>query len=116
MRSIAVIIVKVFCLGLLAVCFIPQQLEAAGKVDQSSDPERSLSASAHKDHADAGTRQEGYQLVYQVVAPHDNVNLRPTGTGFYRRANFEGESVCLRMFSKWQTGSSIQVTIAACHS
>jgi len=93
MRSIAVIIVKVFCLGLLAVCFIPQQLEAAGKVDQSSDPERSLSASADKEHADAGTRQEGYQLVYQVVAPYDNVNLRPPGTGYYRRANFEGESV-----------------------
>lgn len=93
MRSIAVIVVKVFCLGLLAVCFIPQQLDAAGKVDQSSNPERSLSASAHTDHADAGAGQEGYQLVYQVVAPHDNVNLRPSVTSYYGRANFEGESV-----------------------
>ena len=107
MRSIAVIVVKVFCLGLLSGCFIPQQLEAAGKVDQPLNSESSLSASAHKDRADAGSGQEGYQLVYQVVDPYDNMDSRLPVTGHSRRANFEEENVSqdVRQVADWVVGS-----------
>ncbi|MDD4358163.1 MAG: hypothetical protein PHN98_13065 [Smithellaceae bacterium] len=106
MHSIAAIIFKAFCLGLLAGCFIPQQLNAAGNVSQSSNTERSLSASAHGDHAHGGTGQEGYQLVYQAVASYHK-GSHPLAADHFRRANFEGEIVSqdVRLVADWVVDS-----------
>jgi hypothetical protein len=107
MHKIAVIIVKAFCLVFLTGCFTPQQLVAAGKVDQQPHPEGSLSSSAHKDRADTGSGQESYQLVYQVVAPYDNIGSQSLTTEHFSRANFEGESVSqdVRQVADWIVGS-----------
>lgn len=105
-RSIAVIIVKGFCLGLLACGFTPQQVAATGNVAQLSNPSRSLSASAHEGTAGAGIRREVSQLVYQAVAPY-SIETQPLAGHHPTRANFEGESVSLdaRHVADWVVDS-----------
>ena len=106
MRSISTIIIKGFCLGLLAGGLTPQQLAATDNVAQSSNPSKSLSASAHEGTAGTGTGQEGYQLVYQVVAPY-NIDSYPLAADHPRRADFEGESVSpdVRHVADWVVDS-----------
>ena len=106
MRSIAAIIIKGFCLGLLAGGFTPQQSAAMDNVAQSANPRRSLSASAHESTAVTRTGQEGYQLVYQVVAPH-NIDSQGPAADHPRQANFEGESVSqdVRHVADWVVDS-----------
>ena len=71
-RSLAAIITKGLCLGLLAVSFTPHQVAAADNAAQLSNPSRSLSA-----HEVAATRLT--IETQPVVAPHP------------KRANFERE-------------------------
>jgi len=70
--SLAAIITKGFCLGLLAVSFIPHQVAAEGSPTQLSNPSFSLSA---REVTTASLTIE----TQPVVAPHP------------KRANFEGE-------------------------
>ncbi|PKN95809.1 MAG: hypothetical protein CVU43_23950 [Chloroflexi bacterium HGW-Chloroflexi-5] len=92
MRSIAVIIIKGFCLGLLAGVFTPQQVAATGNVAQLSNPSRSSSASEHERTAGAGIGQEVSQLVYQAAPPY-TIETQLVAADHPKRADFEGESV-----------------------
>ncbi|MHB8139078.1 MAG: hypothetical protein ACYDGO_11930 [Smithellaceae bacterium] len=92
MRSIVVIIAKGFCLGLLVCYFTPQQVTAKGNVAKLSNPNRSLSASAHERNAGEEIGQEGSQLVYQAAPPY-TIEPQLVADNHPRRANFEGESV-----------------------
>jgi hypothetical protein len=71
-RSLAAIIAKGICLGLMAISFNPHQVTAAEDTAQFSNPERSLSA-----HQLAGTRLA--VKTQSAVAPHP------------KRADFERE-------------------------
>jgi len=106
MRSIAVIIIKGFCLGLLAGVFTPQQLAAAGNIAKSSNPGTSLSSSAHEGTAGAGIGREVSQVVYQAVAPY-SIETQPLAADHPRRADFEGESVSpdARLVADWVVDS-----------
>lgn len=71
--SLAVIITKGFCLGILAVSFIPYQVAAEGSPAQLSNPSFSLSAS-------------------EVTAVSLTVETQPVVATLHKRANFEGEA------------------------
>jgi len=71
-RSLAAIITKGICLGLLAVSFTPHQVAAADNAAQLSNPSRSLSA-------------------YEAAAAPSAIETQPVVAPHPRRANFERE-------------------------
>ena len=71
-RSLAAIITKGLCLGLLAVSFTPHQVAAADNAAQLSNPSRSLSA-------------------HEVAAALPTIETQPVVAPHPKRANFEGE-------------------------
>ena len=71
-RSLAAIITKGLCLGLLAVSFTPHQVAAADNAAQLSNPSRSLSA-------------------HEVAAAPSTIETQPVVAPHPKRANFERE-------------------------
>jgi hypothetical protein len=71
-RSLAAIITKGLCLGLLAVGFTPHQVAAADDAAQLLNPSRSLSA-------------------HEVAAAHLSIETQPVVAPHPKRANFERE-------------------------
>ena len=72
LRSLAAVITRGLCLGLLAVSLTPRQIAAADNAARLSNPNRALSA-------------------HEVAATPSTIETQPVVATHPRRANFEGE-------------------------